>query len=72
MTTEYKIYLKILQKLRYLLVSFQNWPSAPIDRDENFVYFEINEGQFYKEKPPSVNLKKTKHFFEVSFPICVF
>ena len=70
MTIEYKMYLKILQKVR-CLVAFQNRPSAPIGRDENSVYFKFLEGQFYKEKP-SFNLKKTKHSFEVSFPICVF
>ena len=37
-----------------------------------FRVFEFLEGQFYIEKPPFVNLKKTKHCFEVSFPICVF
>ena len=49
LTTEYKIYLKILQKLRCLM-AFQNRPGAPIGRDENVVYFEFLEGQFYKEK----------------------
>ena len=34
--------------------------------------FYILEGQFYKEKPSFVNLKKTKHSFEVFFPICMF
>ena len=47
-------------------------PSAPIGRDENFVYFEFLEGQFYKEKPLFVNLEKTKHSSEVSFPIRLF
>ena len=61
------MYLKILPKLRCLL-AFQNRPSAPIGRDEKFVYFTFLEGQFYKEKPSFVNLKKTKHSFEVSFP----
>ena len=28
------------------LMAFQNRPSAPIGRDENFVYFEFLEGQF--------------------------
>ena len=65
------MYLKILLKLR-CLVAFQNRPSAPIGRDENFVYFEFLEGQFYKEKPLYVNLKETKHSFEVFFVICVF
>ena len=40
------MYLKILQKLCCLMV-FQNRPSAPIGRDENFVYFEFLEGQFF-------------------------
>ena len=71
MTIEYKMYLKILQKLR-CLVAFQNGPSAPIGRDQNFAYFKFLEGQFYKEKSSFINLKKTKHSFEVSFPICVF
>ena len=71
MTIEYKMYLKILQKLR-CLVAFQNRQSASIGRDENSVYFKFFEGQFYKEKPSFVNLKKTKHSFQVSFPICVF
>ena len=47
---EYKMYLKILQKLRGL-VAFQNRPSAPIGRDENFVNFVFLEGRFCKEKP---------------------
>ena len=68
---EYKTCLKILQKLG-CLVAFLNRPSAPIGRDENFVYFKFLEEQFYKEKPSFVNLKKTKHSFEVSSPICVF
>ena len=38
---------------------FQNRPSASIGRDENFMYFEFLEGQFYNEKPSFVNLKKT-------------
>ena len=63
--------LKILQKLR-CLVAFQNRPSALIGRDESFMYFGFLEGQFYKENPFFVNLKKTKHSFEVSFPIWVF
>ena len=52
-------------------MAFQNAPSAPICRNENFVNFKFLEGQFYKEKPSFVNLKKTKHSSEVSFPICV-
>ena len=40
--------------------------------DENSVHFIFLEGQFYKEKPSFVNLKKTKHSFEVSSPICLF
>ena len=68
---EYKTCLKILQKLR-CLVAFLNRPSAPIGRDENSVYFKFLEEQFYKEKPSFVNLKKTKHSFEVSSLICVF
>ena len=71
MTIQYNMYLKILQKLG-CLVAFQNRPSAPIGRDENSVHFKFLEGQFYKEKPSFVNLKKTKHSFEVSFPICLF
>ena len=63
------MYLKILPKLR-CLVAFQNRPSAPIGHDEKFVYFTFLEGQFYKEKPSLVDLKKTKHSFEVFFPIC--
>ena len=39
---EYKMYLKILQKLR-CLVAFQNRPSAPIGWDKNFVNFEFLE-----------------------------
>ena len=46
--------------------------TAPIGSDENFVYFEFPEGQFYKEKPLFVNLEKTKHSSEVSFPIRLF
>ena len=65
------MYLKILQKLR-CLVAFQFKQSASIGRDENSVYFKFLEGQFYKEKPSFVNLKKTKHSFQVYFPICVF
>ena len=71
MIIQYKIYLKILQKLR-CLVAYQNRPSAPIGRDENSVHSKFLKGQFYKEKPSFVNLKKTKHSFEVSFPICLF
>ena len=71
LTIEYKTYLKILQKLR-CLVAFQNRPSAPIGRDENFVNFEFLEGRFCKEKPPFVHLKKIKHSFELSLPTCVF
>ena len=40
-------------------MAFQNRRRASIGRDENFVYFEFLEGQFYKEKPSFVNLKKT-------------
>ena len=65
------MYLKILPKLR-CLVAFQNRGSAPIGRDEKFVYFKFLGGQFHKEKPSFVNLKKTKHSFKNSFPICVF
>ena len=65
------MYLKILQKLRCLVV-FQNRPSAPIGRDENFVNFEFLEGRFCKEKPSIFHLKKTKHSFELSLPFCVF
>ena len=72
MIIQYKMYLvKILQKLR-CLVAYQNRPSPPIGRDENSVYFKFLEGQFYKEKPSFVNLKKTKHSFKVSFLICLF
>ena len=46
---EYKMSLKILKKLRCLM-AFQNRPSAPIGRDENFVYFEFLEGQFSRRK----------------------
>ena len=65
------MYMKILPKLRCLL-AFQNRPSTPIGRDEKFVYFTFLEGQFYKEKPSFVNLKKPKHSFEVFFPIMLF
>ena len=40
-------------------MAFQNRPSAPIGHDENCVYFEFFEGQFYKGKPSFFNLKKT-------------
>ena len=40
-------------------MAFQNRPSASIGRDENLVYFEFLEGQFYKEKRSFVNLKKS-------------
>ena len=55
------MYLKILQKLRCLM-AFQNRPSAPIGRDENFVYFEFLEGQFYRGKP-SLQLAENLAFF---------
>ena len=44
---EYKMYLKIPQKLR-CLVAFQNKQSAPIGHDKNSMYFKFLEGQFYK------------------------
>ena len=40
--------MKILQKLR-CLVTFQNRPSAPIGRDENFVNFEFPKDNFVKK-----------------------
>ena len=71
LTIGYKMYLKILQKLR-CLVAFQNRPSVPIGRDENFVNFEFLERRFCKEKPSFFREKKTKHSFELFLPICVF
>ena len=50
LTIGYKMYPKILQKLR-CLGAFQNRPSVPIGRDENFVNFEFLERRFCKEKP---------------------
>ena len=40
LTIEYKMYLKILQKLR-CLVGFQNRQIAPIGRGKNLVNFEF-------------------------------
>ena len=53
---------ELLQKLLWL-VAFRKRPSASIGHVENFVYFKFLEGQFYKEKPSFVNLKKTNHSF---------
>ena len=44
-----KMYLKIPKKL-CCLMAFHIRPSAPIGRDENFVYFEFLEGQFSRRK----------------------
>ena len=38
----------------HCLVAFQNRPSALISCDENFLYFEFLEGQFYRKKPSFV------------------
>ena len=67
MTLEHKMYVKILS----CLVAFQNRPSAPIGRVETFVDFEFLEGQFCKQKPSFLHLKKTRHSFDLSLPICV-
>ena len=71
MTIEYKMYLKILQKLR-CLVAFQNKQSAPIGRDKNSILNSSKDNFIKLEKPSFVNLKKTTDSFEDSFPICVF
>ena len=55
-----------------LLGGVSKQPSALIGGDENSMYFKFLEEQFYKEMSSFVNLKKTKHSFEVSFPIGVF
>ena len=60
------MYLKILQKLR-CLVAFQNRPSAPIGRDENFVTFELLQGQFWKESLPLTT--KRKLCIHLNFPL---
>ena len=52
LTIKYKMYLKIVQKLRGLVAFQQN---AVIGRDENFVNFKFLEGQFCKEKPSFVH-----------------
>ena len=68
LTIEYKMYLKILQKLR-CLVGFQNRQIAPIGRGKNLVNFEFLN--LVKKSLP-LSLKKTDHSFELSLPICVF
>ena len=45
------MYVKILPKLRCLL-AFQNRPSAPIGRDEKFVYFTSSKDNFIKKSLP--------------------
>ena len=60
------MYLKTLQKLR-CLVAFQNRPSAPIGRDEDFKFLE---GQFCKEKPLSTKRKLISILLYFLFP-CV-
>ena len=66
---EYKMYLKILQKLwrfktsKALRSTVIKIPCILNFSKENFIK---------PEKPSFVNLKKTKDSFEDSFPICVF
>ena len=75
LTIEYKMYLKILQKLRCLAAlptAFQNRPSGLTGRDEDFVNFELLERQFCKEKLCFVYLKKIQHSFKPYLPIYVF
>ena len=72
MTIEYKVYMKILQKLR-CLVAFQNRPSAPIGRDENFVNFEFPKDNFVK-KSLALSAKRKLRItlsIELCLPICV-
>ena len=64
--------MKILQKLR-CLVAFQNRPSAPIGRDENFVNFEFPKDNFVKRSLALSAKRKLRISLsiELCLPICV-
>ena len=65
LTIEYKMCLKILQKLR-CLVGFQNRQSSPIGRGKNLVNFEFLKGNLVKKSLPLSTKRKTEHSFELS------
>ena len=53
-------------------MAFQNRSSAPIGRDENFVYFEFLEGQFYKGKPSLQLAENLAFLLKLPFPSVCF
>ena len=66
MTIEFRMYLKILQKLK----TSQAKPSAVMRHEENKV--EFLERQFHSKKLSFVHKKGSEHSFELSLSICVF
>ena len=71
LTIEYKMCLKILQKLR-CLVGFQNRESAPIGRGKNLVNFEFLKGNLVKKSLPLSTKRKLSILLSFLFPVCLF
>lgn len=71
MIIQYKIYLKILQKLR-CLVAYQNRPSAPIGRDENSVHSKFLKDNFIKKSLPLSTWRKLSILLKFPFPSVCF
>ena len=71
LTIEYKMCLKILQKLR-CLVGFQNRQSAPIGRGKNLVNFEFLKGNLVKKSLPLPTKRKLSILLNFLFPVCLF
>ena len=69
LTIEYKMYLKILQKLR-CLVGFQNRQIAPIGRDKNLVNFEFLN--LVKKNLPLSTKENWPFFWTFSSHLCLF